>query len=79
MKACFADNASLPVTCVFDEPGCVPEIDCTFAKSGNRDTCPMWPPNRSLQLCVEILGGIGFCEFCPNAPVVEDDENDGMD
>lgn len=54
MRACFADNANLPLTCSIDirEPW-----NCQRAmQGGKRNDCPYWLPKRAFELAFDILG-----------------------
>jgi hypothetical protein len=54
MKACFADNAELPIECVndLDKPW-----DCLFANQGvKKEQCIYWQPERTKLLVKDILG-----------------------
>lgn len=54
-RACFADNADLPIACAWDVDEC---HNCTFANNGvHRDYCPHWQPDRAVDLAKDILGG----------------------
>ena len=54
MKACFADNASVPIACSWDidEP-----YNCLHASRGvPRDECQYWQPRQAVELARDILG-----------------------
>ena len=54
LRACFADNAELPITCSVDieEPW-----NCELAQINMaRDDCPHWQPERAIKLALDILG-----------------------
>lgn len=54
MKACFADNAELPIACShdIDEPH-----NCLIASAGtHRDECRYWRPDLALKVVQDILG-----------------------
>ncbi len=54
MKACFADNAQVPITCSWD----IDETyNCLIASKGiPRDQCQYWRPDLSIKLAKDILG-----------------------
>lgn len=54
MRACFADNADLPITCANDigQPW-----DCIYADAGlQKENCVNWQPERATRLAKDILG-----------------------
>ena len=54
MRACFADNAEVPLNCAHDisEPW-----NCSEAAMGiPRDNCQHWQPDLAVKLALEILG-----------------------
>lgn len=54
MRACFADNAEVPMQCSHD----LGELyNCVHASAGGaQKTCPNWQPDRAVKLALEILG-----------------------
>ena len=54
MRACFADNAEVPIACSHD----IGEVhNCQIANSGvQRDDCRYWRPDMALKLVQEIIG-----------------------
>lgn len=53
MKACFVDNAEIPITCACDTGE---TYNCLLASSGQKkETCEYWQPDRAVLLCREIL------------------------
>jgi hypothetical protein len=58
MRACFADNADLPLSCNHDTGetwNCVPATE-GIAKHD----CPYWQPQRAIELVRIILGDSGY-------------------
>ena len=54
MKACFADNADLPIACAADIGE---EYNCLHLMSGEtKASCPHWSPKRTRELCKDLLG-----------------------
>ena len=53
-KACFADNAELPMACGIDiDEG----YNCYYAlNGGTKEECPDWNPKRTRELCKDLLG-----------------------
>lgn len=58
MKACFAANAKIPITCSWD----IDEVhNCLIASEGTpRDKCRYWRPDMTLDLCKKLLEGSGY-------------------
>lgn len=54
MKACFADNAQVPIACSWD----IDETyNCLIASKGiPRDQCQYWRPDMTVEMCRQILG-----------------------
>ena len=54
MRACFADNAELPITCAHD----IDEVyNCCLAQKGvQKICCKHWQPARAIKLAAEIVG-----------------------
>jgi hypothetical protein len=54
VRACFADNAQLPIACSHD----IGETyNCLIATSGtSKYQCQYWRPDLAAKLCQEILG-----------------------
>lgn len=54
MKACFADNANLPIECVHD----IDEVyNCIYATNGiTRELCDNWQPERAVNIALDIMG-----------------------
>lgn len=54
MRACFADNAQVPITCSWD----IDEtFNCLIASKGiPRDRCQYWRPDLAVKLVKDILG-----------------------
>lgn len=54
MRACFADNADLPLECNHDTGE---TWNCEPAKEGvGKRECPHWQPGRAIRLALDILG-----------------------
>lgn len=54
MKACFVDNADLPIACSEDIGE---EYNCQHLMSGEtKANCSRWKPKRTRELCKELLG-----------------------
>lgn len=71
MRACFVDNADLPITCSIDDNE---QYNCQIAMNGmKRDNCPHWQPQRAVNLVKDILVGYNtkpcFGEPCKNCDV----------
>lgn len=54
MRACFADNADLPISCSIDTGE---QYNCVHAMSGEtKASCSYWKPQRAIALALDILG-----------------------
>lgn len=54
MRACFADNADLPIACANDTEQ---PRDCIYATAGlQKEDCVNWQPERAIKLAKDILG-----------------------
>jgi hypothetical protein len=54
MKACFVDNAEVPIECSIDSGNI---HDCALALDGiERAGCCHWKPEKTLAMCRDLLG-----------------------
>ncbi len=54
MRACFSDNAEIPIDCAYDIGE---EANCLIASRGiPRSECQYWCPGRAEKLAQAILG-----------------------